>query len=132
PGHGRRGGTVRGRRPPQLARHRADRSRARRAGRRAPPDRHRPRRLCAALAARSEAWVWELLADLAHGRRRSAFDALVQSTAQALTTIDDGRDDPPVRITGPLPEDAIDILVANLEFREAGGRTRGPFRAAVQ
>jgi hypothetical protein len=86
----------------------------------------------AALATRSEAWTWELLGDLVHGRRRSAFDTLVQSTAQALTTIDDGRDDPPVRVTGPLPEDAIDILVAYLEFREAGGRTRGPFRSAVQ
>ena len=58
-------------------------------------------RSLAALAAHPEPWIWELLADLVHGRRRSEFDALVQSTAQALATIDDGRDDPPVRVTGP-------------------------------
>jgi hypothetical protein len=84
------------------------------------------------LATHPEPWTWELLSDLVHGRRRSPFDALVQSVAQALATLDDGRDDPPVRITGPLPEGAIDALVAYLEFREAGGRTRGPFRAALQ
>jgi hypothetical protein len=85
-----------------------------------------------ALGTRAEPWVWELLGDLVHGRRRPAFDALVQSAAAALATIDDGKDDPPVRVTGPLPDDAIDTLVAYLEFREAGGRTRGPFRPAVQ
>lgn len=89
-------------------------------------------RSLAALATHPEPWTWELLADLVHGRRRSAFDALVQSTAQALATIDDGRDDPPVRTTAPLPDDAIDTLVAYLEFRESGRRTRGPFRSAVQ
>jgi hypothetical protein len=84
------------------------------------------------LGAHPEPWTWELLADLVHGRRRSAFDALVQSAAAALATIDDGRDDPPVRVTGPLPEGAIDVLVAYLEFRDSGGRTRGPFRPAAQ
>ena len=84
------------------------------------------------LGGRSEPWVWELLTDLVQGRRRSAFDALMQSTAQALATIDDGRDDPPVQVTGLLPDGAIDTLVAYLQFREAGGRTRGPFRSAVQ
>ena len=104
---------------------------------RAPRGRHGHRRsACSARSPRSapgrEPWIWELLGDLVHGRRRSAFDSLVQSTAQALTTIDDGRGNPPVRVAGPLPEDAIDILVAYLEFREAGGRTRGTFRSAVQ
>lgn len=89
-------------------------------------------RALSTLAAHPEPWVWELLTDLVHGRRRPAFDALVQSTAQALATIDDGRDDPPVRITGPLPEGAVDTLVAYLEFRESGGRTRGPFRSAAR
>lgn len=85
-----------------------------------------------ALGAHPEPWVWEMLGDLVQGRRRSAFDALVQSAAQALATIEDGRDDPPVRVVGPLPEGAIDALVAYLEFRESGGRTRGPFRSTVQ
>ena len=89
-------------------------------------------RSLAELAARPEPWVWEMVGDLVQGRRRSAFDTLVQSAAQALATIEDGRDDPPVRITGPLPEGAIDTLVAYLEFRESGGRTRGPFRPAAQ
>jgi hypothetical protein len=86
----------------------------------------------AVLGARSEPWVWEMVGDLVQGRRRSAFDALVQSVAQALATIEDGRADPPVRVTGSLPEGAIDTLVAYLEFRESGGRTRGPFRPAAQ
>ncbi|MDT7581572.1 MAG: hypothetical protein QOK35_2836 [Pseudonocardiales bacterium] len=86
----------------------------------------------AVLGAHSEPWVWEMLGDLVQGRRRSAFEALVQSAAQALATIEDGRDDPPVRVTGPLPDDAIDLLVAYLEFRESGGRTRGPFRPSAQ
>jgi hypothetical protein len=73
-----------------------------------------------------------MLGDLVHGRRRPAFDALVQSAAQALATIDDGRDDPPVRVTGPLPVDAIDTLVAYLGYRDGGGRARGPFRSAAQ
>jgi hypothetical protein len=90
------------------------------------------RRSLAALSTHPEPWVWEMLGDLVHGRRRSAFDALVQSAAQALATIADGRDDPPVRITGPLPEGAVDMLVAYLGFRESGGRARGPFRPAVQ
>jgi hypothetical protein len=89
-------------------------------------------RSLAALGAHPEPWVWEMLGDLVQGRRRSAFDALVGSAAQALATIEDGRDDPPVRVTGPLPEGAIDTLVAYLEFRESGGRTRGPFRPAAQ
>ena len=86
-------------------------------------------RTLTALGGRGEPWTWELLADLVHGRRRPAFDAIVQSAAQALTTIDDGRDDPPVRVVGPLPADAVDVLVDYLEVREAGGRTRGPFRS---
>jgi hypothetical protein len=89
-------------------------------------------RSLATLGARAEPWMWELLGDLVHGRRRPAFDALVQSAAQALATIDDGRDDPPVRITGPLPDDAVDTLVGYLQYRDAGGRTRGPFRSAAQ
>ena len=90
------------------------------------------RRSLEALGTHPEPWIRELLADLVHGRRRSAFDSLVGSTAQALATLDDGRDDPPVRALGPLPDDAVDTLVAYLDFRESGGRTRGPFRAAVQ
>lgn len=89
-------------------------------------------RSLAALDAHPEPWVWEMLGDLVQGRRRSAFDALVQSAAQALATIEDGRDDPPVRVTGPLPDGAVDTLVAYLEYRESGGRTRGPFRSAAQ
>ena len=89
-------------------------------------------RSLATLGTHSEPWVWEMLGDLVHGRRRPAFDALVQSTAQALATIDDGRDDPPVRVTGPLPADAIDTLVAYLEYRDSGGRARGAFRSAAQ
>jgi hypothetical protein len=89
-------------------------------------------RSLAALGAHPEPWIWEMLGDLVQGRRRSPFDALVQSAAQALATIEDGRDDPPVRVTGRLPEGAIDTLVAYLEFRESGGRSRGPFRSAVQ
>jgi hypothetical protein len=56
----------------------------------------------------------------------------VQSTAQALATIDDGRGDPPVRATGPLPEGSVDALVAYLDFLENGGRARSYFRATVQ
>jgi hypothetical protein len=89
-------------------------------------------RALATLAERGEPWMWDLLADLVHGRRRPAFDSLVQSAAQALGTLDDGRDDPPVRITGPLPARAVDTLVAYLEFLQAGGRSRGPFRSALQ
>ena len=81
------------------------------------------------LGAHTEPWVWELLGDLVHGRRRSEFDRLVQSTAQALATIDDGRGDPPVRATGPLPEGSVDALVAYLDFLENGGRARSYFRA---
>lgn len=88
-------------------------------------------RALAALGAREQAWAWDLVADLVHGRRRPAYDALVQSAAQALTTLDDGRDDPPVRILAPLRPDAVDTLAAYLEFREAGGRSRGPFRPAA-
>jgi hypothetical protein len=84
------------------------------------------------LGARSEPWIWELLGDLVHGRRRSEFDSLVQSTAQALTTIDDGRGNPPVRAVGPLPENAVDALVAYLEFLDGGGRARSYFRSPVQ
>jgi hypothetical protein len=84
------------------------------------------------LGARTEPWVWDLLGDLVHGRRRSEFDRLVQSTAQALATIDDGRGDPPVRATGPLPEGSVDALVAYLDFLENGGRARSYFRATVQ
>ena len=90
------------------------------------------RKALAELSTHPEPWTWELLADLVHGRRRSAFDSLVQSAAQALATADDGRDDPPVRVEGPLPGDAVETLVAYLEYRESGGRTRGPFRPAVQ
>ena len=90
------------------------------------------RRSLADLGGHPEPWSWELLADLVHGRRRSAFDSLVQSAAQALATVDDGRDDPPVRAVGPLPNDSVEILVAYLQYRESGGRTRGPFRSAVQ
>ena len=84
------------------------------------------------LGAHTEPWVWDLLGDLVHGRRRSEFDRLVQSTAQALATIDDGRGDPPVRATGPLPEGSVDALVAYLDFLENGGRARSYFRATVQ
>lgn len=86
-------------------------------------------RTLGALGARGEPWTWELLADLVHGRRRPAFDAVVQAAAQTLTTIDDGRDDPPVRVVGPLPADAVDLLAGHLAAREAGGRPRGPFRS---
>ena len=84
------------------------------------------------LGAHPESWVWELLGDLVHGRRRSEFGRLVQSTAQALATIDDGRADPPVRATGPLPEGSVDALVAYLDFLENGGRARSYFRPTVQ
>ena len=67
------------------------------------------------LSAHSEPWIWDLLADLVVGRRRSEFDRLVLSTAQALSTIDDGRGDPPVRATGRLPEGSVDALVAYLQ-----------------
>jgi hypothetical protein len=55
------------------------------------------------LSAHSEPWIWDLLADLVVGRRRSEFDRLVLSTAQALSTIDDGRGDPPGRWTRSSP-----------------------------
>ena len=84
------------------------------------------------LGAHTEPWVWDLLGDLVHGRRRSEFDRLVQSTAQALATIDDGRGDPPVRATGPLPEGSVDALVAYLDFLDNGGRSRSYFRPTVQ
>lgn len=90
------------------------------------------RRALDTLGTHPEPWTWDLLADLVHGRRRSSFDSLVGSTAQALATLDDGRADPPVRVTGRLPADAVDRLVGYLEFRESGGRGRGPFRPAVQ
>ena len=66
------------------------------------------------------------------GRRRSEFDRLVLSTAQALSTIDDGRGDPPVRATGRLPEGSVDALVAYLDFLDTGGRARSYFRTSVQ
>jgi hypothetical protein len=81
---------------------------------------------------RGEPWTRQLLADLVHGRRRSAFERLVQSTAQALATVDDGRDDPPVRVLAPLPPRAIDTLVSYLDYRESGGRARSYFRTAAQ
>ena len=84
------------------------------------------------LSAHSEPWIWDLLADLVVGRRRSEFDRLVLSTAQALSTIDDGRGDPPVRATGRLPEGSVDALVAYLDFLDTGGRARSYFRSSVQ
>ena len=84
------------------------------------------------LSAHSEPWIWDLLADLVVGRRRSEFDRLVLSTAQALSTIDDGRGDPPVRATGRLPEGSVDALVAYLDFLDTGGRARSYFRTSVQ
>lgn len=84
------------------------------------------------LSAHSEPWIWDLLADLVVGRRRSEFDRLVLSTAQALSTIDDGRGDPPVRATGRLPEGSVDALVAYLDFLDTGGRSRSYFRSSVQ
>lgn len=84
------------------------------------------------LTAHSEPWIWDLLADLVVGRRRSEFDQLVLSTAAALSTIEDGRGDPPVRATGRLPEGSVDALVAYLEFLDHGGRARSYFRASVQ
>ena len=84
------------------------------------------------LGAHSEPWIWDLLGDLVLGRRRSEFDRLVLSTAQALSTIDDGRGDPPVRATGRLPEGSVDALVAYLDFLDSGGRTRSYFRSSVQ
>jgi hypothetical protein len=84
------------------------------------------------LGAHTEPWVWELLDDLVHGRRRSEVERLVQTSAQALTTIDDGRDDPPVQVLAPLPEAALNTLVAYLDYRESGGRTRSYFPPAAQ
>ena len=84
------------------------------------------------LSAHSEPWIWDLLGDLVVGRRRSEFDRLVLSTAQALATIDDGRGDPPVRATGRLPEGSVDALVAYLDFLDTGGRARSYFRSSVQ
>jgi len=81
------------------------------------------------VAERAEPWTWELLGDLIHGRRRAPVERLVQSTAQALATIEEGRDNPPVRVLGPLPPGAIDTLDSYLMFREAGGRARSYFRA---
>lgn len=84
------------------------------------------------VAERAEPWTWELLGDLIHGRRRASFERLVQSTAQALATIEEGRDNPPVRVLAPLPSDAIDTLDSYLMYREAGGRARSYFRSAEQ
>jgi hypothetical protein len=84
------------------------------------------------LGTHTEPWIWDLLADLVVGRRRSEFDQLVLSTAQALSTIDDGRGDPPVRATGPLPQGSVDALVAYLDFLEHGGRARSYFRSTAQ
>jgi len=84
------------------------------------------------LGAHTEPWIWELLSDLVVGRHRSEFDRLVLSTAQALSTIDDGRADPPVRATGRLPEGSVDALVAYLDFLDTGGRTRSYFRSSAQ
>jgi hypothetical protein len=84
------------------------------------------------LAARDEPGTWELLGDLVHGRRRGPFERLVQSTAHALATIEEFRDNLPVRVLAPLPPGAIDTLDSYLEFREAGGRARSYFRSAVQ
>lgn len=84
------------------------------------------------LAGRDEPWTRELLGDLVHGRRRSQFERLVQSTAQALSTVEDGQNDLPVRVLAPPPPDAVDMLVSYLEFREAGGRARSWFRSAAQ
>jgi hypothetical protein len=84
------------------------------------------------VTARDEPWVWELLGDLIHGRRRAPFDRLVQSTAQALATIEEGRENPPVRILAPLPPGAIDTLDSYLIFLESGGRARSYFRSAAQ
>ena len=84
------------------------------------------------LSAHREPWIWDLLGDLVVGRRRSEFDRLVLSTAQALATIDDGRGDPPVRATGRLPEGSVDALVAYLDFLDTGGRARSYFRSSVQ
>jgi hypothetical protein len=90
------------------------------------------RRALTVLGTHAEPWIWELLGDLVVGRHRSEFDRLVLSTAQALSTIDDGRGDPPVRATGRLPEGSVDALVAYLDFLESGGRARSYFRSWVQ
>ncbi len=90
------------------------------------------RRSLTVLGAHTEPWIWDLLADLVVGRHRSEFDRLVLTTAQALSTIDDGRGDPPVRAVGRLPEGSVEALVAYLDFLDTGGRARSYFRSSVQ
>jgi hypothetical protein len=91
------------------------------------------RRSLDALGTREERpWAWSLLSDLVHSRHRSAFDRMLEDTAQGAAAVDRARDTEAVTVTGPLPASAVEVLRRYLQFLESGGRSRQYFRSTAQ
>lgn len=78
-------------------------------------------------------WAWHLLGDLIYGRHRSAFDQLLEDTAQAVSGSERAESLPVVTTDPALPPDAPEILRGYAEFLFAGGgRPRNYLRALAQ
>jgi len=76
-------------------------------------------------------WAWRLLPDLVHNTHGAVEDLLADAAA-AVRELAAARPGPAVTVTGRLPENAVDVLSAFLEFLDRGGRARPYFRAPAQ
>lgn len=90
-------------------------------------------RSLAAMPSRTEhEWAWHLLSELIYGHHRTAFDQMLEDTAQVIAVLDSTRSAPPVSFTAAPPTDAAEALVRYRGFLAAGGRSRSYFRSAAQ
>jgi hypothetical protein len=77
-------------------------------------------------------WAWRLLPELVLNQRREALDELFADAGAAVLALDEARTEPPVIVTGRVPDDALATLGRYLEFLEGGGRRRSCFRSPAQ
>lgn len=93
---------------------------------------HVERTLAALRNRRTEPWVWSLLSDLAHSRRWTELEHLMELASRTVALAEELESAPRVSLPTPLPADGRALLTRYREFLEAGGRRRTVFRSSLQ
>lgn len=77
-------------------------------------------------------WLRPVVYRLVHNVHRSEFDQLQSLAAQQRDGLERFASSPEVLETGPLPDDAVEIVGDYLDFLSEGGRSRSYFRPLAQ